>query len=242
MRRVELRESWARSINVLTCVSRRWIERIVKTRSRRRRGGLSRDRSTTFFGFRSTLPRDHAVVKTRETRDRMCAERHAREGVRRERTQRTRKTHMMQEDYRDLSGKGDADVRQPARSAKSFEGVSGKRPHIGTRTSSGKKSSPFTTVRRRRRKRVGVAPRLSRNATDFNPSAYHGGFPLTREHRAGVGAILRATNYTESLPRELFFPSDDLLPGKFVSSSAPAGSSTPDSIRESIVYGFRGEL
>ena len=80
MRRVELRESWARSINVFTCASRRWIERIVKTRSRRRRGGLSRDRSTTFFGFRSTLPRDHAVVKTRETRDRMCAERHAREG------------------------------------------------------------------------------------------------------------------------------------------------------------------
>jgi len=30
VRRVELRESWARSINVLTCVSRRWIERIVK--------------------------------------------------------------------------------------------------------------------------------------------------------------------------------------------------------------------
>lgn len=225
-RRVELRESRARAKNVFTCASRRWIESIVRTRSRRQRGGVGRERSRTFVGFRCTLPRDHPVAKnTRETRARMCAAHHAREVVSRPRTPRTRNTRRMKEDRRDLSGRGDADGRQPARPAKSIEGVSGKKTTLAHAPPPEKNTSPFTTVHRRRRKRVGVAPRLSRNATDFDPSAYHGGFPLTREHRAGVGANLRATNYTGLLTTRSFFPSMTFSPGKMLASSALAGSS-----------------
>lgn len=147
-RRVELRESRARAKNVFTCASRRWIESIVRTRSRRQRGGVGRERSRTFVGFRCTLPRDHPVAKnTRETRARMCAVHHAREVVSRPRTPRTRNTRRMKEDRRDLSGRGTQMGANPRAQRRASRVFREKRPHWHThllRKKIRRRSPPFT--------------------------------------------------------------------------------------------------